>query len=123
MVKSKTKISKQLQKKNDPELIEIILATKKSEKWLVVAGMLSRPRRKRIELNLDQIDKEVKEGDVVIVPGKVLSQGEVSKKIKIAAMSFSESARNKLLKAKCEVSTLKDEFKKNPEAKGIKILG
>ena len=68
------------------------------------------------------INKESKEGDVAVVAGKVLSQGEITKKIKVIALGFSEQAKEKLLKAKCEVSNIVDEIKKNPEGKGIKVL-
>ena len=57
-----------------------------------------------------------------MVPGKVLSQGEISKKIKVVALSFSEKAKEKLLKANCEILSILEEIKKNPDAKRIKIL-
>ena len=121
-MKSKTKISKQTKKKTNPDLIETIQSAKKNEKWLEVASLLSTPRRKRINLNLSKIDENVKEGDIIVVPGKVLSQGEITKKIKIVALGFSEMAKEKLLNAKCEVILLLNEIKKNPDAKEIKIL-
>jgi len=122
MVKSKTKISKQLNKKTSSYLVETIRAAKKNQAWLEVAGILSGPRRNRIDFNLNQLDKETKEGEGVIIPGKVLSQGEVSKKMKIVALGFSEKAREKLLSAKCEVSDMLEEIKKNPDAKGLRVL-
>ena len=73
-------------------------------------------------MNLNEIDKEVKEGEIVVIPGKVLSQGEINKKIKIAAIGFSEKAKEKLLKSKSEVILIVDEIKKNPKCKGVKIL-
>lgn len=123
-MKSKTKIEKQSWKKNNPVLIETIRAAKKtgSELWMKVAGILSEPRRSRTEINLDDIEKSAKEGDSVVFPGKVLSQGEVSKKIAIIAFGFSEKAREKLLKTKSRALTILEEIKKNPEAKGIRIL-
>ena len=80
------------------------------------------PRRNRTNINLEKIDKEIKEGETVVVPGKVLSQGDVSKKLKVVALNFSEKAKEKLLNAKCEVSNILDEIKKNPQAKNIKVL-
>lgn len=121
-MKTKTKIESQLQRKTNKELVETIIAAKKKEKWLEVASVLSSPRRESININLDQIDKLTKEGDTVVVPGKVLSQGEISKKIKIVAFGFSEKAKEKLLKSKVQTSSIMEEIKKNPEAKGIRIL-
>ena len=121
-MKSKTKIEKQIQRKTNESLVETIIAAKKNEKWLEIASILSAPRRKRINLNLGEINKETKEGERIILPGKVLSQGEINKKIKIAALDFSEKAKEKLLKAGCEISSIFDEIKKNSDAKGVRIL-
>lgn len=121
-MKSKTKISKQLERKGNPDLMETILAAKKQEKWLEIAGILSGPRRENICINLDKINQESKAGEIVVIPGKVLSQGEIDKKIKIVAFNFSEKAKEKLLSAKCEAVYIKDEIKSNPSAKGIKII-
>ena len=122
-MKSVTKIKKQIHRKTNSELVETILQSAKNEKWLNVARFISGPRRKRISLNLDEIDEISKDGETVIVPGKVLSQGEVKKKIKIIALAFSENAMEKLSKGKKEFATISEEIKKNPDAKGIRILG
>ncbi|MBS3085407.1 50S ribosomal protein L18e [Candidatus Pacearchaeota archaeon] len=121
-MKSKTKISKQTKKKTNPEIVNTIIAAKKQKAWVEVAGIISGPRRKQIIINLDYLNKNVKEGDTIAMPGKVLGQGEIKKKIRIAALDFSESAREKLLKSRCEIVPLIEEIKKNPSAKGVKII-
>ena len=121
-MKTKTSIEKQLQKKTNSELVETIILAKKNKGWLEVAGILSGPRRKRTNVNLGKIDEEAKEGEIIVIPGKVLSLGEINKKIKLAALGFSEIAREKLLNSKSEAVTILEEIKKNPSAKGIKIL-
>ncbi|MGD9276177.1 MAG: 50S ribosomal protein L18e [Candidatus Pacearchaeota archaeon] len=121
-MKTKTKIGKQLLKKTNPELVETIKLAKKNDKWLEVASLLSYPRKKRINLNLEEIDKNSKEGETILVPGKVLSNGEISKKLKVIALSFSDVAKEKLKNQKCEVVIIGEEIKKNPEMKGVKIL-
>ena len=122
MVKTKSKIEKQLQKKRNPELVETVIAGKKKENWKEVVGIIVGSRKNWVKINLDKIDEKSQEGGVIVVPGKVLSQGEVNKKLKIAALGFSEKAKEKLLNAGCEVSTILEEIKKNPEAKGVKII-
>ena len=94
-MKSKTLIDRQASRKLNPELAETIRKAKKLDKWVVIAGLLSYPRRMQISKNLDEIDRESGEGDTVVVPGKVLGTGSVSKKIRIVAAAFSESAREK----------------------------
>ena len=113
MVKSKVKISKQTKRKTNKELVETIIAAKKNKAWFKVAEVLSGPRRKRTNLNLGEIKEKSKDNKIIVISGKVLSQGELNKKIKIVALSFSEKAREKLLNFKCEVSNILEEIKRN----------
>lgn len=122
MIKPKTLIEKQLQRKRSQELVETIIAAKKQKAWLEVAGLLSAPRKNHANINLEEIDKQTKEGETVLVAGKVLSQGNVDKKIKIVALAFSESAKEKLKNSGSQTLSIPEEIKLNPEAKGIKII-
>lgn len=121
-MKSNTKINEQTRKKTNPELVGAILAAKKNEAWKRVAEILSSPRKNKREENLTRINAEAKEGDVIVIPGKVLSMGELNKKIKVVALSFSKGAEDKILKANSTISTIVDEIKRNPAAKAVKIL-
>lgn len=121
MTKSKTKISRQAKGKRNPELVETINLAKKNKNWFKVAEILSYPRRKKFEMNLSKISENAK-GSIVLIPGKVLSQGELNKKIKVVAFNISENAKKKLENAKIEYSSILEEIKKNPEAKGVEIL-
>ena len=100
-MKSITLIEKQLVKKTNPELVETIILAKKNSEWKRIAELLTGSSRKRITKNLDEIDKVKEDAKIVVVPGKVLSLGNVSGKIKIIALGFSEGAKDKLLKAGC----------------------
>jgi large subunit ribosomal protein L18e len=119
-MKSKNQIEKQLKKKTDPILIQTAILAKKNPAWIEIASILTGPRRKRKNINLSDLSKI--EAKTVVVPGKILSQGEIEKKVKVAALNFSEKAKEKLLKAGCEVVLLKDEIQKNKDAKDVKIL-
>jgi large subunit ribosomal protein L18e len=121
-MKSKSKIEKQLQRKTNSSLVETIIACKKNKNWIRVAEILSGPRKNRTNLNLEELNKKVEKEKSVVIPGKILSQGELDKKIKVVALSFSEKAKEKLNKAGSETLTILEEIKKNSEAKGIKIL-
>ncbi|MFH1326775.1 MAG: uL15 family ribosomal protein [archaeon] len=114
-MKSKTKIEKQTKKKHNPELVETIRLAKKSKAWLKVASILSSSRKNKIQINLNEIKEDV------VVPGKVLSQGEIGK-TKVVAFSFSEKAKEKIVKAGGKTINILDEIKSNPEMKGLKIL-
>mgnify|MGYP001606163019 CR=1 FL=1 len=114
MIKSKTKIAKQIEKKFNRELVETVILAKKHQAWLEVASALSTPKRKRIEANLSELKEDM------VIPGKVLSQGETGKH-KIVAFAFSEKAKEKIVKAGGKAINILDEIKSNPEMKGLKI--
>ena len=109
----------------NPELQKLIKALQEKADinlWKRLAKDLAKPTRQRRIVNIYKINKFARDGETIVVPGKVLSVGECSKKIKVVALSFSEKAREKLLKSKCEVSNILDEIKSNPNAKGIQII-
>ena len=69
----------------------------KTQVWRDVAEYLERPRRKRVEVNLGEIDRYVKEGDIVVVPGKLLGGGTITKSnVIIAAWRMSRSVPRRL---------------------------
>lgn len=119
---SKTKIKLHARKKTNPELVEIILLARKNENWLEIAKILSSSTRKQPAVNLSEINKNSKIGDTIIIPGKVLSKGNIAKKIKLCAFSISEQAREKLKETKSEFIPLIEEISKNKKAEGIKII-
>lgn len=119
---SKTKLKVRIKRKTNPELAETIKLASKYEGWNKIAQILSGSTREYSSLNLFQIDKESKIGDTIIIPGKVLSKGELSKRIKICALAISKQAKEKLKLSKSEFVYLNDEIKKNTKAEGIKVL-
>jgi len=90
--------------------------------WRDVAEKLNRPRRSRVEVNLFEIDKNTKEGETVLVPGVVLSNGELTKSVNIAAWKFSSSAQEKIKKSGGKMMGIDELEKENPKGSGVKIL-
>lgn len=79
--------------------------------WRSVYRLVEVPARKRSKVNLSKIDLNTKEGDNVVVPGKVLSSGVIKHKVSIAAIEFSEQALKNLKEANCKVVDIKDMVK------------
>ncbi|VVC03335.1 50S ribosomal protein L18e [Candidatus Bilamarchaeum dharawalense] len=102
-------------------LIGDLLKTEKPL-WIKVAYELSKPRRKRIEVNLSKIDAFANDDETILVPGKVLGSGNVSKKVTVAAFSFSESAKQLISMAGGKAMTIESLRKTNPEGKGVTII-
>jgi len=90
--------------------------------WKRIAVELGKPTRNKRIVNISKIDKFTKDGDLIIVPGKVLSTGDLSHKVTVSAYAFSDEAKRKISE-KGKVLSIKDLMKENPEAKGIKIIG
>jgi large subunit ribosomal protein L18e len=79
--------------------------------WKKVHYEVAVPSRIRSTVNLYKINKLTKDGDNVIVPGKVLSVGAMDHKVNIAAISYSSAARSALTGAKCSIIDIKDMIK------------
>tara|TARA_Y100000294_G_C8387206_1_gene269234 strand:- start:36 stop:368 length:333 start_codon:yes stop_codon:yes gene_type:complete len=86
--------------------------------WKRVANELSRPSRNRREVNLSKVSKSIKEGEIALVPGKLLGQGDLDKKVQIAAYSFSKTAESK-----ADIMTIEELFLKNPKGQKVRIIG
>lgn len=119
---SKTKLKVRARRKTNPVLIETIGEAMKHPSWRDVAKFLSSSTRNFKSVNLFEIEKRSKEGDTVIVLGKILSKGDLTKRIRICALSISESAREKLKESKSEIVSVLEEIKKNPKGEGVRIL-
>jgi len=90
--------------------------------WRDVAEKLEKPRRKRVEVNLSDIDRNTEKNDFVVVPGVVLSSGELTKAVNVAAWKFSSSAKEKIKKSKGKVLEIEELVKEKPKGTGVKIL-
>jgi len=107
------------------DTINLLRKTSYQEKaliWRRVRELLYKPKRRRIIVNISKLNRYTQEGDVVVVPGKVLGSGYIDHKIKVAAYDFSLSARKKLKDAGCEILSIKELLVENPKGKGVKII-
>ncbi len=95
----------------------------KSKLWKRVASDLEKSTRNKRLVNIYKIDKYAKTGEIIIVPGKVLGTGNLTKKVTVAAYNFSESAFEKINDAKGEAISIIELMKKNPNGKKVRILG
>ena len=95
----------------------------KSRFWKRVVKDLNKPSRQRRIVNLYKIEQYAQDGETILVPGKVLSVGEINKKVEVAALNFSEEAKEKILAAKGKTLSISELLTKNPEGKKVRILG
>jgi len=119
---SRTKLKTRLHKKTNPSLAAAIFLALKTPAWNKYAKILSQSTQKQSSVNLEVIDKQTSIGDTVLVPGRVLSMGEITKKIRICSFGISKEALERLAKTRSEWVNILDEIKKNPKAEGLKII-
>ncbi len=89
--------------------------------YKAVAEKLAAPASQRPEVNLSRIEKYATGGETIIVPGKVLGDGELTKKLTIVGFSASAGAVAKIEKVGSKFVEIKD-FVKKPTGK-IRIIG
>lgn len=89
---------------------------------LAIAKSMGRPERKKVEVNLSTIERHAEKGETVMVPGKVLGSGKLTKPVTVAAVGISTQAVAKIEKAGGKVITIAELVEKNPKGSGVKIL-
>jgi large subunit ribosomal protein L18e len=82
---------------------------------------LSRATRQRRAVNISRINRYTKSGDTIVVPGKVLSAGELKHAVTVAAWKFSKQAEEKIRKAKGKAISIPELMKM--KTRKVKIIG
>ncbi|MEM4389811.1 MAG: 50S ribosomal protein L18e [Candidatus Micrarchaeia archaeon] len=110
------------------ETIELAVFLEKTSKknasglWRRVAAEITRPRRTRIQVNVGKLNRLTRAGDIVVVPGKVLGGGSLSHALTVAALSFAESAKEKIKNAGGKILTLREAASSYPKGTGLRLL-
>jgi large subunit ribosomal protein L18e len=86
--------------------------------WKRLYRLSAVPARSRHSVNIYKINKYTREGDNVVVPGKVLSDGKIDHKINISAIEFSAKALAALKGSGCTTPSISEMAK----AERIKII-
>ena len=111
-------------KSTNPIKYDLIIKLQNTKRriWKNIAEKLNKRRKNAIKVNLNKINKFSKENEVIIVPGKVLGEGSIDHKITLAAFSYSESAKIKLLDCKTTILSIDELLEKNPSGANVKII-
>jgi large subunit ribosomal protein L18e len=116
-------------RKENAELAHVLIALRKAGKahgapvWLAVAERLARPRRKTTPVNVGHLERLARAKETVVVPGKVLAHGTISKPLTVAAYNYSEDARAKIHQAGGTTLTIAELLKAKPDGAGVRIFG
>ncbi len=107
-------------KENPRKKDSVNFLRKQGDFWMGVATELVKPKRQGVVVNLSRLNKETKEGEIVVVPGKVLSEGELNHKITLGAFSLSDKAKSKMKGSK--IMSVEDVAKSYKDGKGVKVI-
>ncbi|MFD1645369.1 50S ribosomal protein L18e [Haloarchaeobius litoreus] len=113
--------------KTNPRLSSLIAELKSvsretdADVWSDVATRLEKPRRTHAEVNLGRIERYAQEDETVIVPGKVLGSGALSKSVTVAAVDFSSSAETKIDQVG-ESLELEQAIEQNPNGSNVRVI-
>ncbi|MCU0861291.1 MAG: 50S ribosomal protein L18e [Methanomassiliicoccales archaeon] len=116
-------------KKTDPNLVALIDSLKAASRekgaavWRDIALRLEKPSNNWAEVNLSKLERYANEGDIIVVPGKVLGAGSISKKLTVAAFKFSDSAAKKIEDAGGRKLTIPELVRESPSGRDVRIMG
>ncbi|MEZ5334966.1 MAG: 50S ribosomal protein L18e [Methanolobus sp.] len=90
--------------------------------WRDVAKRLEKPGKNHAQVNLSKINRYAKDGETVLIAGKVLGSGLLDKAVTVAAYNFSATAMEKIAEVGGKCLTIEEIMEENPKGSGIKIL-
>lgn len=115
--------------KENPELRRTLIELRKAAKvhnapiWADVARKLARPRHQVTPVNIGRIERLSEPGSTLLVPGKLLAAGTLTKSVTIAAFQSSEGAKEKVHQAGGRLVSIHELMKSRPDGSGVRILG
>ena len=120
---------KQINRKSNSELVKTVTELKKASRendaplWRSVAYRLEGPSRNWPSVNISKLEYNVNKNSKVIIPGKLLGSGNISKKMTVSAYSFSETAKSKVEAAGGKCVSYNDLIKSNPKGTDVVVIG
>ena len=90
--------------------------------WKDVSKILMSPATNRVTINLRRLNKVTSDGDTIVIPGKVLGEGELTHKLTLAYWSASKAAKSQLEEAGCNIITIEELLESNPTGSNVKII-
>ncbi len=92
--------------------------------WKDVSKRITKPKKNKVEINLYKINNKTKNGDLIIVPGKILGMGSLDHTVIIACLKASKSAKKIVENSSTEskIISIEELLEKNPSGSNVKII-
>lgn len=116
-------------RKENSELVRVVVELRRAARahhapvWASVADRLERPRHRVVPVNVGHLERLASAEETVVVPGKVLAEGPLTKRLTVGAFAYSSEARAKIHAAGGSALTLSDLVRAKPDGTGVRILG
>jgi large subunit ribosomal protein L18e len=117
-----------MKNKTNLQLLELARLLRKASRdngapiWVTISRAISKPRKNIAQVNIRRISRFTKNGETVAVLGKVLGTGVVDHKVTVAALGFSNSAKEKIRIAGGKCFTFLELLESNPKGTHVKIM-
>lgn len=121
-------MSTKVERKTNPVLQDVIRKCEEAGRkhdaavWTDVAELLKKANRDQVTVNISHIERHADDGETVVVPGKVMGAGYLNKDVTVAALEFTQSAKEAVHKSGT-VEYIEDLVDENPEGEGLQVLG
>ena len=120
---------KQISRKSNSELVKTIDELKNASRennapiWKSIARKLEGSSRNWPVVNISKIEYNASKNGKVVIPGKIMGSGTLSKKVTVSAYSFTKSAVEKIENAGGKCMVYNDFIKKHPNGKDVLVIG
>tara|TARA_Y100001970_G_scaffold42930_1_gene53467 strand:- start:833 stop:1204 length:372 start_codon:yes stop_codon:yes gene_type:complete len=120
---------KRINRKSNAELVQAITSLKKAARdndapiWRSIAKRLEGPSRNWPTVNISKLEYNSQKNSKIVVPGKLMGSGNLTKKVTVSAYSFTKSATEKIEKAGGKCVQYNDFIKSNPKGKDVMVIG
>ena len=113
---------KQITRKSNSTLVKTITELKEASRkneaplWRSIANRLEGSSRNWPSVNVSKLEYNVSKNGKAVIPGKLMGTGIITKKMTVAAYSFTNSAKEKCL-------TYNEMIKAAPKGTDVKVIG
>jgi large subunit ribosomal protein L18e len=115
-------------REKNPELHRVVIELRRAAHahdapiWGAVADRLERSRHQAVPLNVGHLERLATAEETVVVPGKLLAEGPLSKPLTVAALGYSTEARSKVHAAGGTTLSISELLKARPDGAGVRLL-
>jgi large subunit ribosomal protein L18e len=116
-------------RKTNPHLLTLVQHLKDASRtneapiWRDIALRLEGPASNWAEVNVGKLERYANDGEVIVVPGKLLGAGELKKKVTVAAFRLTGQAKEKVASAGGRSLSFEELIEDNPKGSKVRIIG